>query len=66
MDKIKRTNGQPMIYKRLQENKRLSNMNPTNTVALVTGVIPLKNSPLPSMLNKTFLSFHTGFILSLI
>ena len=66
MDKIKRTNGQPMIYKRLQENKRLSNMNPTNTVALVTGVIPIKNSPLPSMLNKTLLSFHTGFILSLI
>ena len=30
------------------------------------GVIPLKNSPTPSMLNKRNLSCHNGFIISLI
>ena len=35
-------------------------------VVYLKGVIPLKNCPYPSMLNKTKLSFHTLFILSLI
>jgi hypothetical protein len=38
----------------------------SNTPKNLKGVIPPKNSPQPSMLNKKKLSFHTGFILSLI